>query len=343
MQAYGSDRVRVADDGRVRLSSRLEKGWQPRVARTMTRGEFPGTAVLWGEAYYEVVDVESLPAGGVCYTLEPWADEHAMRVVDRYDAESEAARLAEHRKAIQREAGRRSANLFGFLTGQLPAAVQEDLGFELGILPAKLTLISVVFELAVVIGIFLYIAQRMVNDHYMPPTAMFITGFLWLEIVVRFYLSYVQKRPIGTTVGLFAYILFYALVPNRARFTSPFKVQKGLAVPITDAPEDVALRDSFMIREPFVTLLSAEEQALAKERFGYDYRRHSYNMAAIILVFSFLGVISSLRTHAVLSGVLAAALTVEQLARFLAFRRGPAPSILGWVARPYVRKLLGVR
>lgn len=340
MQAYGSDRLRLAEDGHLLLSCRLEKGWLPRVTKTMTRAEFPGTAVLWEEAYYEVVVVESLPAGGVCYTLEPWREEHAMRVVDRYDAESEAARLAEHRKSLQREAGRRSANLFGFLTGQLPAAVQEELGFELGILPAKLTLISVVFELAVVIGIVVYIAQRIVNDHYAPPAAMFIAGFLCLEIVIRFYLSFVQKRPIGTTLGLFAYILFYALAPNRAKFTSPFKVPKGLAVPITDAPEDVALRDSFTMREPFITLLSAEEQALAKERFGYDYRRHSGNIAAIILVVSLLGVISSVRTHAVLAGLLAAALTVEQLARFVAFRRGPAPSILGWIARPYVRKLL---
>src|SRR2546423_137213 len=111
MQTFGTDRVRVADDGRFLLSSRLDKGWQPRVPKTMTKSEFPGTAVLWEAAYYEVVESESLPGGGVRYTLEPWREQHAMRVVDRYDAESEAARLGEHRLAIRRETGRRGASI----------------------------------------------------------------------------------------------------------------------------------------------------------------------------------------------------------------------------------------
>src|SRR5258706_16040637 len=84
MQAFGSDRVRVADDGRVLLSSRVGKGWTTRVEKTLTTAEFPGTAVLWSYAYYEVVDAEPLPSGGVRYTLLPWRDAHAMRVVDRY-------------------------------------------------------------------------------------------------------------------------------------------------------------------------------------------------------------------------------------------------------------------
>jgi hypothetical protein len=111
-------------------------------------------------------------------------------------------------------------------------------------------------------------------------------------------------------------------------------------VPITDAPEDVALRDAFTMREPLVTLLSPEEQAQAKERFGYDYRKHSRNIALIILTFSIAGVVSSISTHAILAGLVASLLAGEQVVRLFAFRRGPAPSILGWLARPFVRKLL---
>lgn len=340
MQAFGSDRVRVADDGRVLLSSRFGKGWTTRVEKTLTTAEFPGTAVQWGDAYYEVVDAEGLPSGGVRYTLQPWRDAHAMRVVDRYDEESEALRLEEIRKAATRDRGRRSANLFGFLTGQLPAAVQEALAEELGTLPARLTLVSVLFEFAAVVGLCVVLADRLIHEQPIPLSLAFLTGFLSIEVTVRFHLSFVQKRPIGTAAGLFVYIVFYALAPHREKLTSPFKTGKGLAIPITDAPEDVALRDAFLMREPFVTLLSPEEQAQAKERFGYDYRKHSRNIALIILIASIAGVVSSISTHAILAGLIAALLAGEQMVRLLAFRRGPAPSILGWVVRPFVRKLL---
>src|SRR5438067_1319355 len=92
MTPYGSDRARV-DGERIVLSSRLPKGWTARVARTLTSAEFPGTAVLWEEQYFEVVGAEPLPAG-VRYTLEPWCDHHAMRVTARYDDDSEVALLA---------------------------------------------------------------------------------------------------------------------------------------------------------------------------------------------------------------------------------------------------------
>ena len=341
MQPFGTDRVRVAEDGRILLSSRLGKGWTARAPKTLTSAEFPGTAVLWDDGTYEVIAAEPLGSGGVAYTLLPWRDEHAMRVVDRYDAESEAQRLEEHRKSLVRDRGRRSANLLGIFTGQLPASVQEELGRDLGTLPARLTMMSVVFELAIIIGLFVVLGDRLIHEQSVPPSLILLIAFLAVETVARFHIAFSQQRPIGTTAGLFLYILFYALMPKRANLTSPFKVEKGLATPITDAPEDVALRDAFMMREPFVTLLSAEEQAVAKERFGYDYRSPSRVMAAIILTFSIFGVASSVATGAVLAGLIAAALAAEQIVRFLAFSRGPAPSILGWVVRPFVRKLLG--
>ncbi|HEX7678562.1 MAG TPA: hypothetical protein VF713_10590, partial [Thermoanaerobaculia bacterium] len=97
MQAYGSDRVRPGDGEQFVLLSRIPKGWTPRAVKTLTSAEFPGTAVLWEERYFEVVDAEALPQGGVQYVLEPWLDMHVMRTTDRYDAESEAERLIEYR------------------------------------------------------------------------------------------------------------------------------------------------------------------------------------------------------------------------------------------------------
>src|SRR6185436_7440513 len=137
MTSYGSDRVRV-DGERIVLSSRLPKGWTARVARTLTSAEFPGTAVLWDEQYFEVVAAQSLPHG-VRYTLEPWPDPHAMRVTARYDEASEAALAAEWRAAIAREKKRKTAGALALLAGHLPAIVQERLGAELGVLAARLT------------------------------------------------------------------------------------------------------------------------------------------------------------------------------------------------------------
>src|SRR5438067_11237849 len=97
MQSYGSDRVTPDDDGQVTLACRLPKqNWLPRVPKTMTRSEHPGTAVLWEEQDFEVVDAEELPQGGCRYVLAPRKEEHIIRVSDRYDAESETHRLADY-------------------------------------------------------------------------------------------------------------------------------------------------------------------------------------------------------------------------------------------------------
>src|SRR5258706_9014327 len=77
MQAYGSDRVRSEDGERVVLLSRIPKAWTPRAPKTLTTAEFPGTAVLWEERYFEVLSAEALPQGGVRYVLGPWQEMHA--------------------------------------------------------------------------------------------------------------------------------------------------------------------------------------------------------------------------------------------------------------------------
>ena len=130
--------------------SRFPKQWTPRAAKTLTSAEFPGTAVLWEERYFEVVDAEGLAQGGVRYVLEPWREMHIMRTTDRYDAEREAERLLEWRAGFSRERKRKSTNALALLTGHLPAAVQEELGRELGVSPRRLTLISVAGVFAVV-------------------------------------------------------------------------------------------------------------------------------------------------------------------------------------------------
>src|SRR5258708_4573612 len=340
MEAYGSDRGRVAGDGRVLLSSRLVKRWTPRVEKTLTSAQFPGTAVLWSEAYYEVVAAEPLASGGVRYTLLPWREEHVMRVVDQYDAATEALRIEEYAKGLARERRRIGANVLGMLTGHLPASVQNELASEIGVTPVRLTMLSTLLTYAASLGLILLAAGNLVAQKGMPFAAVVGAAYLLVESSVRFFIAMAQSRPIGSPLGVFAYLLFYALARNRAKLVAPFRVEKGWSTPLTEAPEDVALRDAYTMREPFITLLSAEEQGRAAERFGYDYRKHSYAIAWIILVGSLCGIASSVSRGAVLSGIAAVALTAEQVVRLAAFRRGPAPSILGWIARPFVRKIL---
>jgi hypothetical protein len=336
MQSFGSDRVR--DDGeQVILLSRTSKGWTARMPKTFTSAEFPGTAVLWEERYFEVAIAEPLPQGGVRYVLEPWREHLAMRVTDRYDQESEAFRLEEHRKALLREKHRKSVNAMALFAGHLPAFVQNELGRELGILPHRLTVASVFGTFMIVAALILLSVHRVMNQHPIPLHLLLPAGYLGVENAIRFYIAWSQNRPIGSVVGFIAYLLYYAIT---RRGPSPFATEKGWAVKISDAPPDIAERDAFVVREAFVTLLTPAEQARVAERFGYDYRRDSAKLATLILVFAAFGVYSSYTTGKVVTLLVAAALATEQIVRLIAFRRGPAASVLRFLVRPFVRKLL---
>ena len=326
---------------------RRAKGWTARVPRTMTSAEHPGTAVLWDEQYYEVVAEEPLPGGGWRYVMEPWRESHAMRVTDSYDEGSEARRDAEHRAALQREQGRKTANLLGIFTGHLPAVVQNQLGNELGIQPARLTLLSLLLPIAF-ITFTLHAVVRSTLDHTGLPLGLIIPAiYLGVETVVRFGIVWTQSRPIGSAIGMLVYSIAYASGLRKTGAVSPVAVERGRAIFTLPPDEQTALRDSIATRSAFMTLLSAQEQRVLAERYGYDYRREATIVAAMILVFAVLGVVSSIAKlnegaggTAVISLVVAAALALEQLVRLPALRRGPAGSLLAILVRPFMRKLL---
>lgn len=336
MQAFGSDRVRQ-DGEQIVLSSRLSKGWKPRIEKTLTSAEFPGTAVLWDDRYFEVVAADELQQGGVRYVLEPWRDHHAMRVTDRYDPESEASRAEEYRQSLRHETARKSANVTGVFTGSLPAIVQEHLARELGILAPRLTFISILGEWLVVAGIVLWCVSYLMHQEPIPLLLIAPAAYLTIENSLRFLIYWTQSRPIGTTAGWIGYAFFHFIT---GRGPSPFGVEKGFAVKISAAPEDVARRDAFALREVFVTLLTPEDQARVAERYEYDYRRDSAAVAITILCVAAVGIVSSYLRGAAIALIVAAALAVEQLVRLAALRRGPAASVLRFVVRPFVRKLL---
>ena len=337
MQAFGSDRVRPGDGEQIVLSSRMSKGWTPRVEKTLTSAEFPGTAILWEERYFEVVSADAMPQGGVRYVLEPWRDHHAMRFTDRYDAESEAARVDEHRRSLAREASRRTANLGGIVTGSLPAIVQEHLARELGILAPRLTFVSIIATWFAIAGLVLWCVSYTMREQPMPLILVIAVIYLGFENSIRFLIYWTQARPIGSTLGWIGYALFHFIT---ARGPSPFGVEKGYAVKISEPPDDVAMRDALAVREAFVTLLTPEDQRRVAERYPYDYRKASRMVAIALLLIAAVGIVSSYIRHAAVALILAALLAVEQVVRLAAFQRGPAASVLRFVARPLVRKLL---
>src|ERR1044071_5147688 len=229
MTPFGSDRVRV-DGERIVLSSRLPKGWKARVAKTNTSAEFPGTAVLWDEQYFEVVAAEGLPQG-VRYTLEPWREHHAMRVTARYDADSEAALAAEWRTALAREQKRKTAGALSLLTGHLPAIVQERIGSELGVLPSSMTVMSLVSELTLLFLTVAYMVTEKMAQRPIPAWAIVVAAFFFLETAFRFLVVFTQHRPAGSSLGVAAYLIYW-LAAGRRDEISPFARLHGPAPPV---------------------------------------------------------------------------------------------------------------
>lgn len=365
MRAYGSDRVRRGRGEQWILVTPRSKGWVARTpARNTVTRERPGTAVLWEERYFEVVAEESersfrtgpssrltpgslaaLGMTGVRYTLEPWRDEHVMRVVDAYDESSEARREAEHQAELARARGRRTANVLGLLTGQLPARVQEQLASELGVMPARLTLLSLLVQFSIVAAIVLLAVHRRMENQALPPLWVFAIAFiLSLECAIRLNVALAQNRPVGSIAGFVAYSLYYLLAP-KGRAVSPLDTPSPDALKV-EVSADVELNDAYVLREPFLTLLSPQEQRFLEQRFGFNYQRMAVPVAATILFFSTAGVVTSVYKLAnggglspLLALLAAGALGAEQISRLSALRRGPAPSVLAALVRPFSRKL----
>jgi len=340
MRAYGSDRVRPGDGEQFILLSRIPKRWTPRAAKTLTSAEFPGTAVLWEERYFEVVDAEPLPQGGARYVLEPWQEMHVMRTVDRYDESSEAERLVEYRDQLSRETKRKSAKVLAIFVGHLPHIVQEEIGRELGILSTRLTIVSTLPIYAIVIGLVLWIVTGIMAGTPRPLPVYLLTGYLFIESSFRFVVAWLIGRPIGSPIGTIAYLLYYFTIADRACAVSPFARERGSLVTISEAPEERKTSDALMMREALVTLLSPSDQARVAARFGYDYRHQSSIIAWMILVFSLIGIATSVQRGAVISFIVATFMATEQIYRLIVLRHGPAGSILGIAARPFVRKFL---
>ena len=347
MRPFGSDRVRAGHGDQWILFAPRSKGWFPRVPKTLTTAEFPGTAILWEERLFEVVTADAAQGGAVRYMLEPWRDNHIIRVSEPYDEASEERRASEHQSAVKREKGRKAANLAGIFTGLLPAIAQEQLGNEIGILPTKLTSLSLLIPLAYLIWFANTFVRRIFVNESIPVPLFLLAVYLFVESAVRLNIAWLHRRPIGSVLGFFPYLLFYLFAGKRSGAVSPFAVPRGQRLFITQPTDDVALRDAYTMREPLLTLLSVEEQKALEQRFGFNYRKPAFIVAWFLLAMSAAGLVTTIaslqhgpRFSAILSLAVALVIGGEQVLRLRALRRGPAPSMLAFVVRPFTRKLL---
>lgn len=335
MRAYGSDRIRVADDGTIEVSSRLAKsGWVARTPKTLTRSSRPGTAVLWDDDCFEVVDFVVLQQG-VRYVLARWDDAESMRLTSRYDEEAEAARAAERVDVIRREKQRRIVNALAIFAGHLPGSVQHKLALEVNVDAPRLTIISVWFEWAIIIAIAMDCAQKLIAQEPIPLVLVAIACCMALDGTIRFKLAFVDGRASGSLAGVLAYAV-YAVAAGKQE---PKRGGEAVTQFREFSPEE-RLMHSFHIREPLVTLLSPAEQRRIAAKFDYDYRQTATKMALGILAVAIVGVIASLHSRAWVSLGVAVILGGEQIIRIARLQQRPVGSFLALFARPLVRKFL---
>jgi hypothetical protein len=346
MLTHGSDRARRVGE-RVILHSAIPKGWTPRTPKTLTNAEHPGTTVLWDDEYFEVVEASATPSGGVTYMLMPWREEHTIRTLEQYDADSEALRIADHARAAKQRRSRVGAIFSGVFLGFLPAPVQTHLENELGVRATRMTLLSCIPPV-VLLGACALAAVNARMNHTPAPFPFFvwpIVQLLTFESVIRFLVVMSQNRPMGSFFGVLGYAIYRALSPKRTQL--PPMTSRGESVAFVEPTTDVALRDSFNVKEPLLTLLAPAEQKLLTDRFGFDHRRTGFAVAWVILVAAALGAATSYielsqsgSFTSLLSMLIAAGVALEQALRLSKLRREPVGSIFGAIVRPLVRNLL---
>jgi hypothetical protein len=335
--AFGSDRVEAGPAGSLLLSCSIAKGWVARTAGAATRAEHPGTAVRWGAEIFEVVEVFAAPDHCVRYRLEPWDSRHAIRVVEAYDAASEASRGRE--QDVRRSAVRLRplSWLLAPLLGHLPGAVQERMEGDFGAPARAMTILSALPLFA--LGTYGLLAGQLVAMGGGSARDVWLAGhpapsiYLFLESGTRLVAAFLLGHPMGSLAGVVGYEVWLRLRHRKA----------------PASPSAVAQRprwktaDSFKMLEPLLSLLTPAEQEALERRFGFDCLKWGRRGAWLLLVVAALNLIISagalaqgraglwdlfwLATGVYLGG--------EQIARLGQLRRGkPAGSILAAVVRP---------
>jgi hypothetical protein len=357
-RAFGEDHLESRPGGFFVLTCPLSKGWSARTKKAQTVAEHPGTAVNWQEEIYEIIEALPLPEGGVRYTLAPWEARHAIRVIERYDGPTEAARAREHQDHRTRARKRRLSILLAPILGHLPGGVQERMESEFGAPARAMTLVSAMPLLVIgVISLLAFLAKayggmllpagadRGATEELFrgwPIVPFPLALYLFLESGARCAVAYGQVRPMGSLPGVLLYEIWAILRGRRRNERPPAQIT-------VDPAAEHALEDRFRMLEALLALLTPEEQELLERRFGFDPLKWGRITLIVLLAIGGLNLLASVANFVggaetfgdVLWLLAGGYLFLEQLSRRRRLAQGhPAGSILGALVRPLARGLL---
>jgi hypothetical protein len=306
--------------------------------------------VRWEDELFEVEDFESHSDGSVTYTLRPWDERHAIRVVATYSPEAEAAWSADRRDRRRRVEGHTVVLLLAPVLGCLPGHVQERFENEYNVKASWMSLASAIPLF--MFGAFCFIAARAAGLGGGPPllpNGVLLAGqYLWGESAVRIGIAFMQGRGIGTVAGTVLYEIWRLARRgfDRARGRSVPREKSFFEVEPADSWEEDF--DRFHLLEPALSFLKAAEQALLAKRFGFDGLKWGRISAIFLLiavgpfaVSALLGFLLVPEASDLLLLASAGGLSIEQVLRLRKVAaKKPAPSILGVLVRPAARRLL---
>jgi hypothetical protein len=281
----------------------------------------------------------------VQYVLAPWDERHAMRVVETYSEETEAARATEQAASAQRADRHVYLLLAAPLVGSLPGHVQERLEVEYNVPARRLSLASAL-PLWVVgwISLVLLLAASMGGAGSLPILVLLFGVYLLAESTARLAVCVLQGRPIGTLFGTLAYEAWRRSKQAAAGGAVPR--ERAVWDVESDAGQDVL--DRYHVVEPFAGLLPIDDQVHLAERLGFDGVRWGRISAIFLLVMfgplaaaSVFGALSAFELFDVPRVVVFGGIAAEQVARLRKLSAGHlAPSVLGVLVRPFAKPLL---
>jgi hypothetical protein len=349
MRAFGADRFETGTGEELFLVCPAPKSWIPRQERTLTRAEYPGTAVECEGRILEVRAAEPQGDGGVRYRLAPWEEGHAIRRLERYDAANEQARASEQADRGGNLRKRRLAIVLAPLAGLLPGAVQKKMESEFGAPSIAMTISS---ALPLFVVGFLGVFERFVGGlggglgwpvWLVPPLP--IALYLFMESALRLGSAVAMGEPMGSLPVTIAYEAWRESRNPRGEKASPG------SSPTAPTPAE-GLHDRYRMLEPLLSLLPGPEQRDLEKRFGFDAIRWGRITAATLLAVGGGNALASLLNLGARHGSVAdlawllagGFLAIEQVRRWRRFSRGePAGSVLSALVRPLAKPLFEVR
>lgn len=179
-------------------------GWKRRMLAEDGKMTFPGSAVLFENRYYEIIDDEvDHKSGRHFYYLKSWEERFPIRVQFPY-TKGECERLAQQRRENAEKSTRTALiRMFMPVVGLLPAAEQNKIQNEYGIPSVRMTTwSSLVFF---VIGAFSTIMTLAAMFTGMDVSPLLRLGcYFFLESAVRLVECWKLDEPSGSVPVVFA-------------------------------------------------------------------------------------------------------------------------------------------